>query len=77
MSGRPVTFELKVYYYRDETGIVAIDPRRYKFELSVDSEKLGRVTFDVSVREKGVMVSGVSYRLCILGSLLLWLKRLS
>ena len=57
LSGRPVTFELKVYYYKDELGYNRVDPLSYKFELSVDTDRLGRVVFNVSVRNKGVLVN--------------------
>ncbi len=56
LAGKPVTFELKVFYYRDETGNRLIDPEHYRFELSVESETLGKLTFKVTVKGRDTIV---------------------
>ena len=57
LNGKPATFELKIYYYSDEAGSRVIDPTRYRFELDVETDSLGRISYVVTVSARTVGVT--------------------
>ncbi len=57
MGGKPTTFELRIYYYYDESGERVIDPNKLKFDLSVETEKLGKIVYTVAVSHDNVGVT--------------------